>query len=228
MAGTDISGGDPRHNGDVVDPARRLHRLALVAGAAGPIIAWTLTFVVISGWPGYDPIRQSISLLADAPLGWIQTLAFALSGVCGAAWAFGLSSVLGTTPADRTVVRLLLLLQAVIAFGFAILPTDPEGAPVTTVGSLHLFDFYAYAVTMPLTLLALGLFMRRDPRWSGGAARWTLVAAALALVGIVLVPATLDGPLTPWLGLLERLFVAIPSVWQVGSAIVAWHKVADA
>jgi hypothetical membrane protein len=196
--------------------------LFLLAGAAGPILTWALTFVVIAAWPGYDPIRQSVSLLATAPLGWLMTVSFALSGILGVAWAFGLSAVLGINRRHRSIVRWLLLLQALIAFGFAILPTDPAGAPTSTVGSLHLADFYAYALTMPLTLLALGLVMRLDPAWSV-AVRPTFVAAGLALASIALVPATVDGPLTPWLGLLERTFIAIPSVWQVYAAVVAWR-----
>jgi hypothetical membrane protein len=196
----------------------------VIAGIVAPVIAWALSLVVITGWPGYDPIRQSISLLAHAPLGWLQTLAFAISGLLGLAWAFGLSNVLGATARDRWIVRGLLLLQAVIGLGFAVLPTDPEGVPETAAGGLHLFDFYLYAVTMPLTLLVLGSVMRRDPRWRG-AARPTLIAASLVVVSIALVPATLDGPLTPWLGLLERVFVAIPSVWQVGAGLVAWRLV---
>lgn len=196
-------------------------RPGLLAGIVAPILAWALSLVVIAGWPGYDPIRQSISLLATAPLGWLQTLAFALSGVLGLAWAFGLSAVLGSTSRDRLLVCALLVLQAVIAVGFAVLPTDPTGVPETAVGSLHLADFYAYSLTMPLTLLVLGLVMRRDPRWAGRPASLTLLAGGLAIVSIALVPATIDGPLTPWLGLLERLFVAIPSVWQLGAAVAA-------
>ncbi|HEY2916028.1 MAG TPA: DUF998 domain-containing protein [Candidatus Limnocylindrales bacterium] len=194
-------------------------RAGLLAGAVAPIVAWSLTVVVILGWPGYDPIGQSISLLATAPLGGLQTLAFALSGVLGAAWALALSAILGSTLRDRLAMRALLLLQAVIALGFAVLPTDPSGAPATTVGRLHLADFYAYAVTMPITLLAAGLVMRRDPRWHGSA-KPTLLAACLAIASIALVPATIDGPLTPWLGLLERVFVAIPSIWQIGVSLV--------
>ena len=197
-------------------------RAGIVAGIAAPIISWALSVVVIAGWPGYDPIVQSISLLATAPLGWLQTLAFAISGVLGAAWAFGLASVLGATPGQRRLVLGLVLVQAVIAFGFAVLPTDPEGAPTTTVGTFHLVDFYLYSITMPLTLIALGLVMRRDARWHG-AARPTLAAAGLVLLATALVPATVDGPLTPWLGLLERLYVAIPSVWQVGAGVIAWR-----
>lgn len=194
--------------------------LALAAGIAAPVVSWALSLVIIAAWPGYDPVAQSISQLANAPLGWLQTVAFVVGGVLGATWAFGLASVLGTTPRQRALVLGLLLLQALISLGFAVLPTDPEGVPRTTIGALHLLDFYLYAMTMPLTLLALALVMRRDPRWRG-IARPSLVAAALVLVATVLVPATVDGPLTPWLGLLERLYVAIPSVWQIGVSLVA-------
>jgi hypothetical protein len=198
--------------------------IGILAGIVAPIVAWALTLVVGAAWLGYDPIAQSISVLADAPLGGLQTLAFAISGVFGVAWAFGLSSVLGATSRDRAIVRALVLLQAIIAFGFAILPADPgpERAPVSIVGALHLANFYLYAVTMPLTLLALAFVMRRDARWRGSV-RPTFLAAAVVLVSIALVPATLDGPLTPWLGLLERVFVAIPSIWQVGAGLVAWR-----
>lgn len=199
--------------------------LGIAAGIAAPIISWGLSIVVIAGWPGYDPVAQSISLLANAPLGWLQTVAFALSGLLGAAWAFGLSGVLGATPRQRALVRWLLLLQAAIAVAFAILPTDPEGVPVTTVGAAHLANFYLYSVTMPLTLIALGLVMRRDPRWRD-TARPTLMTAGLVLLATALVPATVDGPLTPWLGLLERLYVAIPSAWQVVAGVVAWRLAA--
>lgn len=201
-------------------PAPNLPGIA--AGVAAPIVSWSLSVVVIAGWPGYDPVAQSISSLANAPLGWLQTVAFAISGLLGVAWAFGLSSVLGSTTRDRAIVRGLLLLQAVTALGFAILPTDAAGVPTTSIGRLHLLDFYLYAVTMPLTLVVLALVMRRDPRWRAGV-RPTLLAAGLVVLATVLVPATLDGPLTPWLGLLERLYVAIPSVWQVAVGVAAWR-----
>ena len=194
----------------------------IAAGMAAPIVSWSLSVVVIATWPGYDPVAQSISSLANAPLGWLQTVAFAISGSLGVTWVFGLSSVLGSTARDCALVRGLLLLQAVIAFGFAILPTDPAGAPTTVIGRLHLFAFYLYAVTMPLTLVVLALVMRRDQRWRGGV-RFTLLAAGLVVVATVLVPATVDGPLTPWLGLLERLYVAVPSIWQVGAGVAAWR-----
>lgn len=202
--------------------SRSLTRAGILAGIVAPILAWGLSVAVIASWPGYDPVGQSISILATAPLGWLQSLAFAVSGVLGVAWALALATVLGARPRDRLMVRVLLLIQALVALGFALLPTDPEGAPVSVTGSLHLLDFGAYAITMPLTLLALGLVMRRDPRWCA-AVRPTLAAGAVVLFGIPLVPATISGPLSPWLGALERVFVAVPSIWQVGAAVVAWR-----
>jgi hypothetical protein len=203
-----------------------LVELGMLAGIAGPIALWAPTLVVIASWPGYDPVSQSISVLATAPLGWLQTAAFGTAGLLALAWAFTLPRVLGAPdrPRDRALVRGLLILQAVVALGFAILPTDPVGVPVTAIGAAHLFDFFVYAITMPLTLLALGLVMRRDPRWHGSV-RPTLLAASLAIASIALVPATIDGPLTPWLGLLERAFVAIQSIWQLGAAFVGWRLV---
>lgn len=198
-------------------------RLALIAGIAAPLVAWGLSLVVIAAWPGYDPIADSISLLANAPLGWLQTLAFLVSGIFGAAFALGLSRVLGATPRDRATVRWLLLLQAALAIGFAVFPTDREARGITTVGRIHLAIFYAYAVTMPLTLLAIGMVMRRDPRWVGSAGA-TIAAALVVIASSALVPLTLDGPLTPWLGLLERIYVAIPSIWQVGVGIAGLRR----
>jgi hypothetical protein len=197
-------------------------RSLILAGIAAPIVNWGLSVVVIAAWPGYDPVVQSISLLANAPLGWLQTVAFGVGGLLGVGWALGLSSVLGATSRDRAIVRGLLLLQAAVTIAFAIFPTDPDGVPISAIGQIHLANFYLYSVTMPLTLLVLGLVMRRDPRWRGSA-RPTLFAAGLVVLTTALVPATIEGPLTPWLGLLERLYVAIPSVWQVGAGLVAWR-----
>ena len=197
-------------------------QFAILAGIAAPIMSWLLSGVVILSSPGYDPIRQSISLLANAPLGWLQTVAFVVSGVFGVAWAFGLGAMLGVTRRQRTIVRVLLLVQAALALGFAIFPTDPARHAVTTIGAVHLVVFYAYAITMPLTLVALGLVMRRDSWW-GRIATPTLAAGVLLIVSTFLVPLTVDGPLTPWLGLLERIYVAIPSGWQVGAGVVAWR-----
>jgi Protein of unknown function (DUF998) len=201
-------------------------RALIIAGIAAPIVSWGLSVVVMLTWSGYDPVADSISLLADAPMGWLQTLAFLASGVLGAAWAIGLGRVLGATDRDRAIVRGLLLVQAGLAIGFAIFPTDLAARASTFVGAIHLGVFYAYAITMPLTLLALGQLMRRDERWHR-LAEPTAITALVVIAATMLVPLTLGGPLTPALGLLERIYVAIPSIWQVVAGLWALRLARD-
>jgi len=201
----------------------RSTEVLLAAGAVGPIAAWCASVPVILGWPGYDPIAESISSLVNSPLGWLQTAAFVVSGLLGVAWAVGLARVLGPSRRDRRLVRGLLLFQAGIAVAFALFPTGSDGLATTTIGALHLANFALYATTMPLTMLVLALIMRRDGRWTN-LANPSFVAGFIMLAAVILVPVTIGGPLRQWLGLLERFYVAIPSVWQVAVALAGLRR----
>jgi len=192
-------------------------RWLLRAGVASPVVLWTLGAVVAATWSGYDPIAESISVMVHAPLGWIQTASFWLQGGLGIAWAVGASRVMGGDARRRRIVRWLFLLQAAIGFAFAILPTDAGGGRETLVARLHLATFYVYAVSMPITLFVLAHFFGRDQRWAT-AAGGTRIAGALMLISAALVPLTVAGPLLPYLGALERIYVAIPSIWQLAVA----------
>lgn len=189
-------------------------RWLLLAGIASPIVLWSLGVIVAATWPGYDPIAESISVMVHAPLGWIQTLAFWIEGVLGIAWAFGAARMIGMNAREGRIVRWLFLLQAAIGFAFAILPADAGGTRETLVAQLHLANFYLYAVSMPITMFVLARLFGRDPRWAG-AVRGTRIAGALMLISTAIVPLTVAGPLLPYLGLLERTYVAIPSIWQL-------------
>jgi hypothetical protein len=193
-------------------------RLLLALGVVGPVSFWMLGGLAAATWPGYDPVAQSISLTVHAPNGWLQVLAFAIGGPITLGWAVGAGRVLGATLRDRRMVRTLFAIQAAIAVAFAILPTDADGQHTSLVGQLHLANFYLYAVTMPATLVLVGRVFARDPAWRAVAGP-TFIAAALMVVSTVLVPFTVSGPLEPWLGLLERIYVAIPGVWQAAVAI---------
>jgi hypothetical protein len=192
--------------------------LLLGAGAGAPLLAWTLSVAAALTWPGYDPVAQSISLLVHGPNGWLQTIAFLASGGLGLAWAVGMGRVLGTTGADQRRVRWLLALQSGLAIAFAAFPTDPGVRGSSPVGLLHLATFGLYAIAMPVSLVLIARVMRRDGRWAGGTVP-TRVAGGLLAACLALVPVTLYGPLLPWLGLLERIYVAIPSIWEVAVAV---------
>jgi hypothetical protein len=195
-------------------------RLLLACGVIGPVVFWVLGGVAAATWPGYDVITDSISSLVHAPLGWLQVLAFAIGAPLTLAWAVGAGRVIGVAARDRNIVRAVFAIQAAIALAFALLPTDAAGAPMTVVGGLHLLTFYVYAVSTPISLAATAWVFGRDPAWRPRA-RPTAGAAALMVVATLLVPLTISGPLKAWLGLLERIYVAIPGAWQAVVALRA-------
>lgn len=208
------------HDAAASPRAARWTRALLAAGAIGPVVFWVLGGVVAATWPGYDPVADSISSMVHAPLGGLQVLAFVIGAPLTLAWAIGAGRVVGGTPRDRTLVRAVFAVQAAISLAFALFPTDAPGAPTTLVGELHLATFYAYAIVMPASLVLVGRVFARDPAWRP-ASRPTAVTAMLVVVATLLVPLTVAGPLEPWLGLLERIYVAIPGAWQVAVAFRA-------
>lgn len=198
--------------------ARWRTRLLLACGAIGPVAFWVLGAVAAATWPGYDFVADSISSMVHAPLGGLQVVAFAIGAGFTLAWAIGAGRVVGAAPRDRTIVRTVFTTQAAISLAFALLPTDSPGAPATLVGGLHLVTFYVYAVATPASLVLVARVFARDPAWRP-ASRPTAAAAGLMVAATLLVPPTIAGPLEPWLGLLERIYVAIPGAWQAAVAL---------
>ncbi len=208
------------HHAPASPRAARWTRVLLACGAIGPVVFWVLGGVVAATWSGYDPVANSISAMVHAPLGGLQVLAFAIGAPLTLAWAIGAGRVMGGTPRDQTLVRAVFAVQAAISLAFALFPTDAAGAPTTFVGELHLATFYAYAIAMPASLVLVCRVFARDPAWRP-AWRPTAMGAVLVVVATLLVPLTIAGPLEPWLGLLERIYVAIPGAWQVAVALRA-------
>ena len=191
-------------------------RLLLACGIAGPVAFWVLGSIAAATWPGYDPVSQSISVMVHAPEGWLQVDAFILLGVLSLAFAVGMGRVAGATHAARDRVRSALLILATIQLGFALFPTDP-GTATSLHGAVHLLVFAAFAVAFPIVAWRIAGPLRADPPWrrAGTLTAGVAVGMAVALVTVVL---TIGGPLETYLGLLERVYVAVPSLWLVGIA----------
>jgi hypothetical membrane protein len=195
-------------------------RLLVAAGAAGPVLFWLLVTIAGLASPGYDPLEASISSLVNQPAGALLTLAF-LGGVgLGTAWAVGAGRSIGSSSRDRAIVRVLFLAHVGVSLAFAAFPTDPDGGPRTVIGALHLATFMAYALLIPATLLLVSRVFGRDRRWRRFAGPTMAIGLAM-VVATLLVPLTIRGPLSPWLGLLERVYVAIPMAWQFVTALSA-------
>jgi hypothetical membrane protein len=192
----------------------------VAAGIAAAGVVWIASLIVNVLAPGFDPVRRSISALANTPAGGLMTAAFVATGLLELAFAVGLPRVLGTTRAQRGVVAVTLGFLGLLTLLFAVFPTDPPGAPRSPSGTIHLLAALAYALALPACGLVFAVLFARDPRW----ARLRLPTLVIALAQVLLFPvlmAAVTGGLRPYLGLVERVSFAIPSVWQVGVALFA-------
>lgn len=190
---------------------KRIGLPALIASTIGPvqsILGW-----VISGslWPGYDPIRRTISDLAadDSPVQAIQTSFFYLGAtltIVGAIYARALA-----LPG-----RIVLLGAGLATYALAFFTTPSQ------VGHS---DAHRIAATISFVLMsAWPLFsMRFDRRYAWvlrpvGAISATLV---LTLISVWFLSSWLD-PNSGNVGLTERVIVTAQVVWLSITVCVSW------
>jgi hypothetical membrane protein len=190
---------------------KRIGLPALIASTIGPvqsILGW-----VISGslWPGYDPIRRTISDLAadDSPVQAIQTSFFYLGAtltIVGAIYARALA-----LPG-----RIVLLGAGLATYALAFFTTPSQ------VGHS---DAHRIAATISFVLMsAWPLFsMRFDRRYAWvlrpvGAISATLV---LTLISVWFLISWLD-PNSGNVGLTERVIVTAQVVWLSITVCVSW------
>lgn len=160
---------------------------------------WTVA-ALLEG-PAYDPVTQTISVLAayGAEGSWVMTGAFLALGVCHLLTAWGLRPA---APAGRVA----LAGGGVAAFGVALVPAPSSG------GSLR----HGAVVVVGFTLLALWPVLAAVRR---GAVPWGLrltpsvAATALMALGAVwfLVEMSRHGSA----GVAERLVTCIQSTWPL-------------
>jgi hypothetical membrane protein len=190
---------------------KRIGRAAVVASTIGPvqsILGW-----VISGslWPGYDPIRQTISDLAadDSPVRYIQTSFFLLGAsltVIGAIFArsFALPG------------RIALLLAGLATYALAIFTT-----PSQTGHS----DAHRLSATISFVLMSAWplLSMRFDKRYSWVIRPLGAIAATviLTIISLWFLSVWLD-PSATLVGLAERVIVTAQVLWLSFTIWVCW------
>ena len=194
-------------------------RTLAVAGLVAPV--WFTAMVVIQGamHPGYSHVAMPISALAALPMGWLQSLTFLVAGVLAVAFVVAMHR--SVRPAPRGHAGHVLLLLGGIALAMnAVFPWKlVDGVPAEPPAHA------ASAVTTFLaTALGMMVFSRRmsaDERWRGLAAytRWSgvVVLVLFSLLGLFAID---DGaPLHPWVGLVQRVLVAVWFVWMIVVAL---------
>jgi len=175
---------------------------AVIAATLGPIqniMGWTLS---ASLWPGYDPIRQTISDLAadDSPVKWVQTSFFILGSTLTliGAWSAKAFAMPG---------RVALFLAGLSSYGVAYfaVPDIRSNTPE------HLFfATSAFVLFSAWPLLA----MRFDKRyhWSIRPAGAITATAVMSLATLVFLLTWLD-PERTFTGLAQRMIVVMQVIW---------------
>lgn len=184
-----------------------LSMLAL-AGITGPVILYFADLFTGFSSPEYSFIRDSISSLVWAPLGWVQTIGFLAIGllvelfVAGlffsirAKWGFGLG----------------LFILALFGFGLLVIGafhTDPVNSPTTFEGTLHemaargvfwLFPFATFLIAPSLkSNYWKSLFIYN-------------IAAGVFAILFMTIP-TFVTTTNNWFGLFERILTGDETVW---------------
>ncbi|MFL5617280.1 MAG: DUF998 domain-containing protein [Gemmatimonadaceae bacterium] len=201
---------------------RALSPFAL-AGILGPLCFTVLVIVEGMLSPDYSHVRLPISALAAYPTGWLQRLNFYQLGALMAFFTIGLHRAVGRTHYGGAGIGLLLLNAAglFVAGTFSWIMVD--GVPTETAP--HVAGAVMAFAGAGLGLMALAPRLRTDPRWRA-LATYTLATGATILALFVLM-ATLaipdSAPLHRWVGLIQRIVVALWFACTIALATQMWR-----
>ncbi len=138
----------------------RLATIAIVGIAYFVVAVVTLHFLR----PDYDPVKQHLSGYVAGPYGFLMTSAFFALALGSLVLDIGLWQ--GVSRTNLSKVGLMLL--AVFGVGVAlegIFPTDAEGAPQTTSGTIHGVAFVLSSLSLLAALILVSRTFRRNEKW---------------------------------------------------------------
>jgi hypothetical membrane protein len=192
-----------------------LRSILALAGIAGPVILIITDLIVAFSDPGYNFIRHSISSLAWARLGWIQTLGFLTIGLLTELFVAGLYFSIRGRRGFGFGIALL------VCFGFGLLligafHTDPATGPRTVEGTIHglaaKFIFWLF----PVAAFLIAPSLRKDPQWKP--LFYYTIASGVFAIGFMINSIWMP-PYFDWFGLFERILVADEVIWVEVMAI---------
>jgi hypothetical membrane protein len=190
---------------------KRIGLAALIASTIGPvqsILGW-----VISGalWPGYDPIRKTISDLAadDSPVQAIQTTFFFLGATL---------TVIGAISARTLALpgRITLFLAGLATYALAIF-TTPSQVGYSDAHRISAAISFVLMSAWPLLSMRFG----RSYPWVVRPAAAIGSTIGLTLISLWFLATWLD-PNTAVVGLSERVIVTAQVLWLSFTIWVCW------
>lgn len=198
-------------------------RLGAWAGILGPTLYVATWAVAGAVRPGYDPVRQAISELAEvgsATQPWM-TAAFVLFGLTAFPFAATLRRAL---PGDTRPIVVTVVVCGLATMAAGLFPCT-QGCPGPGGGSLTDDGHAVAAIVGYLTLMAAPgltgvLLLRADRSWRTFAI-WSLAAAAVGSAAMLL---WVLGAFGAAGGAGQRAFNTLADVWWVTAAVVALRR----
>ncbi|MEY2736912.1 MAG: hypothetical protein RL683_30 [Actinomycetota bacterium] len=183
---------------------------AFVAAIIGPIQSVLGWVIAGSLWPGYDPVKQTISDLAanESPVNWIMASFFVFGGTLTL-----IASIYARTLALPG--RVALFLSAICTYGLTIFPT-----PLIGYSLMHrVFAIASFVLSAGWPILAMRF--RKDAPW--------LIKPAASIIGTVLQTAlalwflsTWTDPTATTVGVWERVVAVSQSLYISAVVIVIY------
>jgi hypothetical membrane protein len=184
---------------------------ALFAATLGPVqsvLGWVIAGAL---WPGYDPIRKTISDLAadDSPVQWIQSSFFILGGTLSLIAAIYARSF--ATPG-----RVVIFLGGLATYGFTYFTTPSQDSS----SEMH----RVFAIISFVLFSAWPLFSMRI----SGSYPWVLrpVGAIVATLGFTVISlwflSTWTNPDATNVGLVERIIATAQTTYLSAVIWIAW------
>lgn len=187
-----------------------IHSALAFAGMAGPVVLIVTDIVASSANPGYSLVRDSISSLALAELGWVQTIGFLAIGLLVEIFVAGLLYNIRARWGFHPSITCLVIM----GFGLLLLGafrTEPVGAPENTEGIIHNIAATAVFWLFPVATLLIAPSVKHDPYWKN-VYKYTIITGILGFILVILV-VILENTDSSWFGLAERLLVANMIIW---------------
>ena len=186
-----------------------VHSALAFAGMAGPVVLIVTDIVASSANPGYSLVRDSISSLALAELGWVQTIGFLAIGLLVEIFTDGLLYNVRASWGFHPSITCLVI----VGFGMLLLGafrTEPVGAPENTEGIIHNIAATTVFWLFPIVTLLIAPSIKHDPFWKN-VYKYTIITGVLGFTLVIMVVILEDTD--SWFGLAERLLVANMIIW---------------
>ncbi len=193
-----------------------LNGLLALAGIAGPFILLVANLVAAQSALSYSPLRDSISSLAWARMGWVQTLGFVAVGLLVEVFTAGL--FLGMR--GMRGVELGIVLLACFGFGLLLVGafhTNIPGVLPTIDGTIHGIAANTVFLLLPLASLIIAPSLKKNSYWRP-LFTYSVAAALFALIWIAIYRLWLPAELS-WFGLYEWVLVVDEVIWVEVTAI---------